>query len=249
MIQRVHRWLRRAVGPDFSRRYRWNLNPRNSASQGGEDGIIAEIFRRLGVEQGRFVEFGAWDGVRYSNTFALVRRGWQGVAIEGDPDKAAELRRNMEPYPGVTPVCRYVSLEAEGRLDAILAGTPCPRTFDLLSIDIDGNDYWIWESLREYTPKVVAIEYNPNFTPQERKTIPYDPAHRWGGTMFYGASAAALDALGRHKGYSLVAYTRKLNLFFVRGELAAGRFQPLELRSVPTGPLHGQRRREEFVDV
>lgn len=241
--------LRQLLGRDFSRKYRWNLNPRKHASQGGEDGIIEEICRRIEVERGWFVEFGAWDGVRYSNTFALVQRGWHGVYIEGDKEKAEELTRNMIEYPKVISLCRYVAAEREDRLDTILAETPVPRDFDVLSIDVDGNDYWIWKSVIDYRPKIVVIEYNPNFGPHESKTIPYDPGHRWDGTMFYGASAAALNKLAGDKGYTLVAHTRKLNLFFVRRDLADCRFQSLRLDDVPTGELHVQRRRWDFECV
>ncbi len=248
-MQRVFRWLRRMLPRDFSGKYRWNLNPDKQASQGGEDGIIQEIFARLDIERGWFVEFGAWDGVRYSNTFALAQRGWHGMYIEGDPEKAVDLQRNMQSWPRVIPICRYISLKGDDRLDAILAQGPLPQDFELLSIDIDGNDYWIWKSLTDYTPKVVVIEYNSNFGPQESKAIPYDANHRWDGTLFYGASAAALNDLAEAKGYTLVAYTPKLNLFFVRSDLVEGRFEPLQVEKVPTGKLHIQRRREDFIDV
>lgn len=248
-MKKIVRRIRRLTGRDFSMKYRWNLNPEKHASQGGEDGIIHEICRQLGLEDGWFVEFGAWDGVRFSNTYALAQRGWRGVSIEGDPQRAEELAQNMRAYSGVHALCRYISLDGDDRLDAILAGTPVPREFDLLSIDVDGNDYWLWKSVTEYRPKIVVIEYNANFKPDESRTIPYDAGHRWDGTMFYGASAAALNRLAGEKGYMLVAYTRNLNLFFVRLDLAGGRLESLPVENVPTGTVHGQRRREEFIDV
>lgn len=243
------RQLKRLLPRGFSKRYRRNLNPDRQASQGGEDGIIREILRRLEIEQGWFVEFGAWDGVRFSNTFALVQRSWKGVYIEGDAKKANELEQNMRLHPGVISVCRFVSLEGANRLDAILSQTPVPRDFDVLSIDIDGNDYWIWKSLTDYMPKVVVIEYNANFAAHESKTIPYDENHCWDDSSFYGASAAALNGLGETKGYTLVACTRKLNLFFLRNDLMQGRFKRLKVSNVPIGEAHGQQRLDEFIDV
>lgn len=155
----------------------------------------------------------------------------------------------MRAYPRIKSLCHFISAEGENRLDAILADTPVPREFDLLSIDVDGNDYWLWKSLTDYRPKIVVIEYNANFRPDESKTIPYDAGHNWDETMFYGVSAAALNKLAGEKDYMLVAYTRKLNLFFVHRDLASGRFEPLGVEKVPTGKVHIQRRREEFIDV
>ena len=134
-------------------------------------------------------------------------------------------------------------------MDSILGETSIPREFDLLSIDIDGNDYWVWKSLSKYKPKVVVVEYNSNFTAAEAKTIKYRFDHRWDETMYYGASAAALVKLADAKGYSLVGYTRKLNLFFVANELIERRLKVIEVERVPTGEGHKQVRREEFVDV
>lgn len=234
---------------EFSRRYRCNLNPDLKASQGGEDGIIREILRRLRIDKGWFVEFGAWDGILYSNTYALVQKDWHGVYIEGDPEKAEVLHRNMQAYPNVIPLCHFISLEDGDRIDEILAGTDLPREFDLLSIDIDGNDYWIWKSLTNYNPKIVVIEYNSNFGPHERKTIPYDATYTHDGTMYHGASAAALNALGVEKGYTLVAYTGKLNLFFVRNDLIQGRFKSLAVTKVAIRNVGERDRIADFVDV
>ena len=208
-------------------------------SQSGEDGIIREIMRRLGVRHGWFVEFGAWDGLRFSNTRALVEAGWHGVLIEGDPVKGTELAANMRLHPRVTCMKRRVSCECGEMLHDLLTWTKVPTDFDLLSIDVDGNDYWIWQAFSpRYTPKLVVIEYNPNFSPEESKAIAYDPAHVWDHSAYFGASVAAMIDLAAKKGYMLVAYTVNLNLFFLRQDLTDG-FEQVDVWEVPIGKTHG----------
>jgi hypothetical protein len=101
-------------------------------------------------------------------------------------------------------------------VEALFAKYGVPGLFDLLSIDIDGNEYWVWNAIRCYRPRVVVIEYNVFFGPDVSKTIPYDPAHRWDESLFHGASLEALRRLGRAKGYSLVhTDSYSPNAFFV----------------------------------
>lgn len=100
-----------------------------------------------------------------------------------------------------------------------------PPEFDLLSIDIDGNDYWVWKAITHFRPRVVIMEYNANKGPDASVTIPYDPAFIWDKTDYQGASLRALEKLGREKGYTLVATDRNgVNAFFVLTALAAGNF-------------------------
>ncbi len=250
LVRKIVGAVKRRTSDELSIRYAARFNPKLGCSQSGEDGIIEEICRRLGVEKGWFVEFGAWDGVLYSNTYALAQKGWNGVGIECDEAKVRELKENMKQYPGYISVCRRVSRDGENRLDAILAQTPIPKDFDLLCIDIDGNDYWIWESLRDYRPKVVVIEYNPWFAASEAKSMPFDDDRMWDGESgYYGASVAALDKLGKSKGYTLVAYTENLNLFFVKNELVGDRFEPVAVSQVPARRVKRPLDRARFVDV
>jgi hypothetical protein len=221
----------------LSRRFR---NPGAGQSQGGEDGIIREIFRRLEVERGWFVELGAHDGVHFSNTYPLRQKGWSGVGIECDPDRYRELQSNVAGTPYVA-ICKKVSRTGPDSLDAILAETALPRDFDLLSLDVDGLDYWVWESLREFRPAVVVIEYNPFFSATEAKTLPFVDNYKaeW---PYYGASAAAFDKLGRSRGYMLVGYTGGLNLFFVREDVGAGKFARVPVSCVPSEPRQAKDR-------
>ena len=139
----------------------------NVTSRAGEDGIIAEIFRRVGTNSKWCVEFGASNGTHDSNVWTLIKNeGWSGVLIEADKTYFGKLTETYKGFPQAICLNLFISFEGEQRLDAVFARTPLPKDFDLLSIDIDGNDYHVWESLVEYWPRVAIVEFNP--------TIPND---------------------------------------------------------------------------
>ena len=187
---------------------------RNVTSQNGEDGIIARIFDIVGATNKWCVEFGAWDGKLYSNTWDLIANcGWTGVLIEGEPARFEDLRRTYAELPGRTHlVNRFVALEPGARLDDILREAGAPRDCDLLSIDIDGNDWHIWNSLEHFAPRVVVIECNPSIENDIYFVQDYGPR------FHHGASMLANVELGKAKGYEFVASTGT-NGFFVRREL------------------------------
>lgn len=191
-----------------------NLDPyrKNVYSQAGEDGIVEYLCDRLGFKTGWCVEFGAWDGKHLSNTRNLIlNRGWSAVMVEGDEAKFTELKKEYASNPAVHSLCRMVGFRREDPncLDAVLSETPLPREFEFLSIDVDGNDWYIWDSLKDYSAKIVVIEANSSIPPDESRVA---PAFSGGG-----ASAKALVELGREKGYELVAHTG--NCIFVRKAL------------------------------
>ncbi len=187
-------------------------------SQSGEDGVLARIFELIGVRTRYFVEFGAWDGVHLSNTANLrLNHGWQGLLMEGSGKADGRIVRR-----------EFVSAE---NVNALFARYAVPEVFDLLSIDIDGNDYWVWKALEDFTPRVVVLEYNIFFRLDEAKTMRYDAKHVWDETRYHGASIAALQKLGEQKGYALVhADSWAPNAFFVKkSDLPEGYVQrPLE---------------------
>lgn len=184
---------------------------RNVHSQNGEDGVIEELTRRLRLKAGQFVEFGAWDGKYLSNTFRLLSEGWRGVYIEGESDKFKSLLKTAAQFPGqVTPICAYVTTDGENALDRLLAVTEISRDFDLLSIDIDSFDWQVWNSLRDYRPKIVIIEVN---------SLPPGIEQTYRGPMVQGSSFTSTVQLGRAKGYTLVCHTG--NCVFVRNDLIA----------------------------
>lgn len=185
----------------------------NVTSQCGEDGIIAKVFERIGQHGKVCVEFGAWDGQRFSNTFALVKQqGWSGFLIEANAEKFRALQETYRGNPNARLINRFVKLDkGAGTIDEILAEHQCPAEIDLLSIDIDGNDYHVWESMQEPSAKVVVIEFNP--------TVPNDVLFVQDRSfeVNQGCSLLALTLLAREKGYELVCAT-EWNAIFVRIE-------------------------------
>jgi len=178
-------------------------------SQTIEDGIIESIFNNIGTTNKYFVEFGAWDGVRFSNTAHLrINENWTGLLLEGNKSKADKLE-----------YVNHAFLTAENINDHF-EKHKVPREFDLLSVDLDGNDYWIWKAIDEnqFRPRVVVAEFNCNFPDQfESKAIEYDPnlISTKPSVHYYGASIPAYKKLGESKGYSLIYRVNNHNLFFV----------------------------------
>lgn len=185
-------------------------------SQSGEDGLIEKLFKHLGIKTPTYVEIGGGNGKELSNTRLLWERGSTGVLIEGNPTEFAELVKFRK---GDYLVNQYIDCE-ENTMDYWLSASPLPTDFDLFSLDIDGNDLWVWKSMHKYTPKAVLVEYNYAFT--DSVTIAYDKAHRFNQTNYYGASASAFMKLAKQKGYELVGWTDIHNLLFLRKELCDG---------------------------
>jgi hypothetical protein len=181
-------------------------------AQSGEDKIVSRIFREIGVTNEWAVEFGAADGVRKSNTKYFRDKGWSSRLFDVEP-----LDESVQ----------QADITAEN-VNAVFFTAGVPRAFDLLSIDIDGNDLWVWQALTGFVPRVVIIEYNPKWSANKSRTVPYDPSRRWDQTDYYGASVLALCRLGAKKGYDLVASTRS-NLIFVQAGLLPA-INPSEVR-------------------
>ena len=132
----------------------------------------------------------------------------------------------------------FISAE---NINEILKKYDVPERFDLLSIDLDYNDYWIWEAIETYVPRVVVIEYNATLGPSESQVVEYDPYHRWDGTDHFGASLLALGRLGHLKGYELIGCDSKgVNAFFVRSDLVEDHFEIRSIEELYTPPGYGQ---------
>jgi hypothetical protein len=180
---------------------------RNQTSQYGEDGVIEHALNTIGEQNRWCVEFGAADGAYLSNTHLLINsRGYSAVLIEAG-DSAAELLKRYHGRSDIFTFQRFVEFDGPNRLDAILATTPIPHDFDVLSIDIDGNDYHIWDSLRNYRPKIVVIEFNMAIPPEVDFVQPREMS------IMQGSSLAALVRLALTKGYRLIHATISNGIF------------------------------------
>lgn len=185
---------------------------KNVFSQFGEDGVIEHIFRKIPHNQHPWgVELGAWDGRFCSNICNLVEnQRWRGVFIEGDRHRFKDLLKNHGSKERVHCITTFVRPKGSDNLDSVLVGVgELPKDFDLLSIDIDGLDYYIWESLHQFNPKAVILEFNP--------TIPVDFEYVQAEDFFIhdGCSLLSLVKLGKRKGYELICCT-DTNAFFCR---------------------------------
>lgn len=183
---------------------------RNVYSQWGEDGIIEKIFSIIGTSSKIAVEFGAADGFALSNTAHLWTSdpSWKAYLIESNPNSVASLRQNVAKYPCVA-IHRSVGVSSEDCLESILKEYGVGSNIDILSIDIDGNDYYIFESLSSLKPRLIICEYNPTIPAHIDLYATYN--------NYMGCSVAALQRIGKSKGYSLVSIT-ETNCFFVKDD-------------------------------
>jgi hypothetical protein len=191
-------------------------------SQHGEDGVIREIFRRVGTTDRTFAEVGVGDG-KENNTVFLLSQGWKGFWIDGSPQFLEALEKTHEADQGYLK--SLVSLVTRENVASLFQRLGVPREFDLLSLDIDQNTYYIWEGLRDYRPRVVVVEYNASIPCDLDWKVKYVPDRMWDGTHNYGAGLKAFENLGRELGYSLVGCEfTGVNAFFVRDDLVGDRF-------------------------
>ena len=170
-------------------------------SQNGEDGIIHEIFRRIGTTTKIFAEVGVGDGCE-NNTAFLLSQGWTGFWIDGESaflgalENRDDLQKDCLKY--------LVAFASKENISALFEQLGVPKEFDLLSLDIDQNTYYAWEGLRSFRPRVVVVEYNAAIPPDVDWKVRYGSNRTWNGTQNFGASLKAFEILGRQFGYSLV---------------------------------------------
>ena len=178
-------------------------------SQFGEDGIIQQIFSTIGTQSKKCIEFGAWDGFHLSNTTNLWSNGWKGILLEGDENKYNELIKNVKDFPCVC-INAWVGNEGSSTIDSILMSNQLISDVDFLSVDIDGDDYYVFESLNILKPRVISCEYNPTIPPWIDLIAPK-------GNTYFGCSALSLVKLAERKGYKLISMT-DTNCFFINCE-------------------------------
>jgi hypothetical protein len=191
-------------------------------SQNGEDGIIHEIFCRVGTTNRMFAEVGVGTGSE-NNTAFLLSQGWNGFWIDGTDTFLKALANRVDLLNGCLKwMVSHVSGE---NIAGLFTQLGVPGEFDLLSLDIDQNTYYVWEGLQRFRPRVVVIEYNSALPANIDWKVRNISDRPWDGTQNFGASLKALENLGRRLGYGLVGCEFiGVNAFFVRDDLLADKF-------------------------
>lgn len=191
-------------------------------SQFGDDGIIQWLVSRLPSLPRRFVEFGVEDYQESTTRFLMVNNGWRGLVMDGSLENIKRLRRRKWFWRhDLTARACFVTRE---NVDGLIADWAQGEDIGLLHIDVDGNDYWLWEAVRSVSPSIVIMEYNALFGAERLVTVPYRAdfdrlqAHRSG--QYFGASLSALAHLGQEKGYALIGTNGGgNNAYFVQRDL------------------------------
>jgi hypothetical protein len=191
-------------------------------SQWGEDGIINYLKRNVEIKNNIFVEFGVGNYLEANTRFLLVNKNWSGLVIEADAANVSFIKADPLYWRQNLKVdCAFITKD---NINEILKRNGVVGEIGLLSIDIDGNDYWVWREIEVISPRIVVIEYNYRFGADKAVTIPYDAnfvrqkAHY--SMIYFGASLKALVNLGKKKGYSFVGCNSNgLNAFLVRSDI------------------------------
>ena len=188
-------------------------------SQNGEDGVLAEIIARIGTGERVVAEFGAGDGSETTTGFLVDWCGWSAAYVEIDSESARRLARKHQHEDRVRTACSRIT---EENLEPLLASMGVPDEPDVLSIDVDSVDFWLWRAPSPLRPPLLVIADHASPPPGPRLTTPRNRQAGWdGATDHYGASLDALVGLGQTKGYTLVhTDLAGVNAFFVRDDLA-----------------------------
>ena len=222
-------------------------------SQHGEDGILLHIFSRIGATNHEFVEFGIENGRECNTANLSINFGWRGLLMDVNPQNISKARafyNEVLAKPSNVEIAES-HVTAENINETLLAKN-CDSDLDLLSIDIDGNDYWVWKAIADVRPRVVVIEYNATLGRDEAITVRYDPDfNRWSkhkSGFYYGASLPAMVKLAESKGYALLGCDSSgVNAFFGRRDVVAGKIEELTIQEafVPDTPFSWSRRKSQ----
>lgn len=194
-------------------------------SQSGEDGIIQWLINKIDIKNKTFIEFGVENYLESNTRFLLLNNYWSGLIIDGDIENINFIKKDPIYWRcNLKAVSNFITKD---NVDEIFLSNGLSGEIGLLSIDVDGNDYWIFKSISSVNPAIIVAEYNSYFGYKRKVTIPYDKsfvrskAHY--SKTYYGASINALTSLANSKGYKLVATNKSgNNIFFVRNDLMNG---------------------------
>tara|TARA_E500000178_G_C16867133_1_gene682503 strand:+ start:148 stop:1029 length:882 start_codon:yes stop_codon:yes gene_type:complete len=191
-------------------------------SQWGEDGLIQFLLRYVNIVNSVFVEFGVENYLESNTRFLLINNNWSGLVIDGSPDNIAYIKSDPIYWQhNLKAHCAFVTKE---NINDLLKENGVVGEIGILSIDIDGNDYWIWDAIDVVSPAIVIIEYNARFGTDMSVTVPYDPdfvrSQKHHSMIYFGASIRAICSLAEQKGYAFVGCgSAGVNAFFVRRDL------------------------------
>ncbi len=192
-------------------------------SQWGDDGIIQYLVQNVPIENDAFIEFGVEDYTEANTRFLLLNDNWRGLILDGSAANMEHVQReDIYWRHDLTSVCEFITRD---NINSLIAGAGFGGPVGLLSIDIDGNDYWIWEAIDVVDAAIVVVEYNSVFGADRALSIPYDAAFRrtnahW-SNLYWGCSLRALCHLAEKKGYVFVGSNANgNNAYFVKRELA-----------------------------
>jgi hypothetical protein len=223
-------------------------------SQFEEDGLLLFIFSVIGMTHKTFIEIGADDGVNSNSANLFFNFGWHGLFIDGNPKSIERGQRFYSKYPHpwfYQPrfTCAKVNRE---NVNTLIEKAGFKGEIGLLSVDIDGNDYWIWDAIEVVSPQVVIIETHNEFG-LNNIVVPYDPNYSFPGKhpIYHGASPVAMTKLAQKKGYRLVgANALGFNFIFVKNGLADQQIPEVTVESVLQHPsvAEGLRKFEPIKD-
>lgn len=203
-------------------------------SQNGEDGLLLHFFSVIGAPNKTFIEFGIEDGTECNGANLAINFGWKGLFIEGSPNQADLAKAFYHDRHKLSPSdvrieCKFLNTE---NINEVFSACGFSGDLDLLSIDIDGVDYWIWKAIEVVLPRIVIVEYNASFGAARSITVPYHPSfdryEKHPSGWYHGASLTALTRLAAAKKYILAGCDScGCNAIFIRADLAASKVEPI----------------------
>lgn len=199
-------------------------------SQWGEDGIIQHLTKVVNIENKTFIEFGVEDFLESNCRFLLVKDNWSGFVIDGSPKNIQRLKQAYFYHKfELTAVDAFISRE---NINELLAKSGFNEDIGILSIDLDGNDYYVLDAIRHFRPRILICEFNAVFGATRKISTPYEPdffrTRKHFSNLYFGPSLAAMTHLANAKGYSLVGTNSVSgNAFFVRNDLMNSKLEAL----------------------
>ena len=194
-------------------------------SQCEEDGMIAEIFERIGTTNKVFVEFGIGDGLE-NNSLTLLFQDWKGLWIEGSENAVSNIHKYFAPIIERGDLKIENAFITKDTIDGLISDNISDKEIDLLSVDIDGNDWYVFDAIKTLSARVIVFEYNAKFMPPLRFCMDYDAEYVRKGDDCFGVSLQFITDAMEPKGYSLVGCNLSgANAFFVRNDLLGDKFE------------------------